>query len=119
MLFARQHDLPFRTPSMSLIDADRVRPVGGMRVGRGRSTVASIRNGATSLSSGPEIRSNSRGRARQPAGVVVLHSSPLTELVAGAPPAGQSFARKRIEHAVELFGACMLIAFALTAALFG
>ncbi len=102
MLFARQRDLPFAQATRStgmpdVVTATRLRRPGGPM------------QGAVVLDSRPR---HSRV-AVPPARVAAVSVADAEGIVAGA-----SFARKRIEHATELFGACMFIALALAMALF-
>ncbi|MCB9884365.1 MAG: hypothetical protein H6838_02680 [Planctomycetes bacterium] len=109
MLFARQRDLPFAQATLPT----RIATGAGAAVSRSFRSSAS--HAVVVLDTRP-VPGGSAARSGSVAGRVV---QPIDEAgsVAGSV-AGAAFARKRIEHAIELFGACMFIALALAMALF-
>lgn len=115
MLFARQRDLPFTELNLSIRNkslgaastlGSSIRQDGVSRPKIMRLDTAPRRSVAPRIVSGPGVGASTD--------VASATSAPV---IAGPVP-GALFARKRIEHAIELFGACMFIAFALALALF-
>lgn len=109
MMFARQPSLPF--PSTRSNQAIEPRQPAASRPAAGAVQAKVVRLQTGCLQTG-------RKASHQSHAIPLAAAVCVVPPVAGAAPAGQRFAAMRRQHAVEMFGACMMIATFLVLALF-
>lgn len=110
-MFARQPSLPFPSTRSSQAIEPR-QPAAG------RPSAGAFQAKVVRLQTGSNASHESRAIPLAAAVCVVPPVACVAPKGAEAAPAGQRFAAMRRQHAVEMFGACMMIATFLVLALF-